>query len=1206
MEQHHQVAGRPQGPDLAFFQPEALMASPDTAPRLRAACPAGCGVVVLQGTEPIARALNADDFLSGPTPSHPLRKEELALVLLRWRSRQQSGSTSSTASSVLSAGSASAVTLQSGMGPAQGAGGMAGLGGLAAFATASNVSSPGGSGRISGVAGPNGGGGSPQLAQLQALQAQLQQLQQQSKQQVMVPSLGAGLGHATNGSPGSRAAAPATPRLLGSTGGAVGISEIEPAGGAGTASGPAAGALALSPPRPPPLNLAGIGGGTAAPESQPGSSRSPGGSGGGGAAAGTAATGVNDLAAQVAELRRQLGEKGRSPSGGSDAAAAAAARRSPATSISGGGAALSPSNSGGISGGGMGAGMGMTAYSQPLPGFPMGQQQQWQQQQQAQMFAPFNGHKVSGGGNAPPASRNPNQPRIMGGGAAPSNPALRKLGLQNFGSMVRPVPGGAGPGTGGFPGLANLAPQAPAPGPVHLAAPSQAPAPASQMQPQSQAPFATTSAGHSQPNSLLLQQQQLQQQLLLLQQQQKQLLDQTVAKQQQQQKQQQRQPASESGSGPSSPFGAAAPMSLDSMLGAGQTSSGNGGGAAATGGGSGLPSPSAAGGAAIAAGDSFRSINGSGAVTPGSTSGGDSTGVSRSNSFVAAGGTRYRPPRQRLPSPLGGNGASSGHVSDSYAGPGTSRFAASNYRLGSGSGAVGSGGYDSDGAPSPDASGRGGRRSGGPPPQQPSGLSTAKSGDDAIAAALASVSEDVGPAAPAGAEAAGRGVLGEALGRMEAAAAAAGPDGMRSSTNSVLTASFALEDSGGRGSGSGRGSVSASGRGSISGGGASSIDLQPSPRTASAVQDAPPLQPSPPPQPPPPRSPSKGRTAMASHRLSASAATNASDDDEAPLAMSAARRPQPSSAAAGPSDVARGPRGPSGDGAARGAGGGQSGGATHTASRLAAAADNRRYESDHSDRSQKSDKAGAPPRPPRPPQQPSPPPQPPPPPPQPPAQRERRSPDADGAASEDSEDLPWWSPAPSVGDARGTGDDAQVLMHSSSGSRMPTLDGSLPLAGEDDVVAAVAPRMAHSPPQAATAGPGPGPAAAPHRALDRSGSRGSGGRLPSIDGAMPLPSAGASPSRSGGHPGGMRPVAEPSGGSGTTGGASTGPVYSEDVFMPLVAPGLGSVSPVPLPPRPSTPPARRKARILLSSHPIVITREDFLPQDGRVASGLGA
>jgi hypothetical protein len=48
---------------MVFFQPEVLMANPGLAPRLKQMCGGACPMVVLQGNEPIARALQADDYL---------------------------------------------------------------------------------------------------------------------------------------------------------------------------------------------------------------------------------------------------------------------------------------------------------------------------------------------------------------------------------------------------------------------------------------------------------------------------------------------------------------------------------------------------------------------------------------------------------------------------------------------------------------------------------------------------------------------------------------------------------------------------------------------------------------------------------------------------------------------------------------------------------------------------------------------------------------------------------------------------------------------------------------------------------------------------------------------------------------------------------------------------------------------------------------
>ncbi|GFR47036.1 hypothetical protein Agub_g8721, partial [Astrephomene gubernaculifera] len=88
VEQVKTMSGRPQGPEFAFFQLEVLISNPGMVAKLKHACNGACTAVVLQGSEPVARALQADDFVPGPTPSHPLRKEDLALTILTWRTRR--------------------------------------------------------------------------------------------------------------------------------------------------------------------------------------------------------------------------------------------------------------------------------------------------------------------------------------------------------------------------------------------------------------------------------------------------------------------------------------------------------------------------------------------------------------------------------------------------------------------------------------------------------------------------------------------------------------------------------------------------------------------------------------------------------------------------------------------------------------------------------------------------------------------------------------------------------------------------------------------------------------------------------------------------------------------------------------------------------------------------------------------------------------
>ncbi|GLI60968.1 hypothetical protein VaNZ11_003221, partial [Volvox africanus] len=173
VEQLKKTTGRTSGPDIVFFQPEVLMANPGTVLRLKQLCGAGCAAVVLQGSEPIARALQADDFLAGPTPAHPLRKEDLALMIIKWRSRQQVSGSNSNIPSELSAGGASA------------------NGAIGATATNSFNAMP-----VTGLSARSSSGGattavpsgtlspkSLQISQLQALQAQLQALQQAKQEQ---------------------------------------------------------------------------------------------------------------------------------------------------------------------------------------------------------------------------------------------------------------------------------------------------------------------------------------------------------------------------------------------------------------------------------------------------------------------------------------------------------------------------------------------------------------------------------------------------------------------------------------------------------------------------------------------------------------------------------------------------------------------------------------------------------------------------------------------------------------------------------------------------------------------------------------------------------------------------------------------------------------------------------------------------------------
>ncbi|GLC38196.1 hypothetical protein PLESTM_000697300 [Pleodorina starrii] len=825
VEQIKKATGRLSGPDIVFFQPDMLMANPGTVLRLKQMCGAACPAVVLQGSEPIARALQADDFLPGPTPVAPLRKEDLSLMILKWRSRQQA----SVSGSILSGGGASLGS---------------GSGGLAAAAAAATAQP-----QPTLAATPVWAGSAssppkvPQMSQLQALQAQLQALQQAKQEQEQQQQL---------------------QKARGSSAG----NEIQPVGtGLGVRASP--------PRRPPPLRLAsaGVPSSDTYPEADRALARSstPVSGVGGmmahgtrGSGSGVVAADVSELVAQVAELRRKLGDKSRT-----------ASMRSPTGSLSGsvgGGAGFAPTGGMGVVGAGSngglaaaslaGGGAGMTAavpplrQQLPLPPLPSPevqlqlQLQSLQQRQQAllQKMAANGGGAGTDGiapgvGSAPAAAL----------AADSATNRTRRVGMptmQSFGSMARPA--------------GQLAAAAAASPPPAAAAPPS--------------PTATTPA--SQLANLQLQQQlmQLQQLQLQLQQQQQRLAATTMG-----------------GLGAAAATSPASALGLDSLPGGRQSNTSPTGSL-----GSGSPLPSPAGAAA--------SATGSDGV------------VSRSNSFVAAGGSRYRPPRQRSPSPLGG--AAAGHISDTYPGPGTSRFASPQFRSGSGSGsgpaaAAGSGsgagagsrrgpgsGHTSDSGASPDlgASIRDSMRS----------SSTAvarKSGDDAIAAALSAASGEAadagagsvsaprdGAAAPTGAP----GVLADALRSLEAAG-----DGGGSSTDgrSLMDASFALEDSGG------------GGRGSISGGAASSIDLQPNPAknavggAATAGPPRPPASSSSERQQRPQQQQQQqqqqhsnlGGTALGSHRVSASTVqTDPTDEDDQPLKVSAARQPGPAAASPEP------------------------------------------------------------------------------------------------------------------------------------------------------------------------------------------------------------------------------------------------------------------------------------------------------------------
>ena len=58
-----QVLGRTNGPDFIFAEPEVLVTTPGLCQRLKQACNGQVTVVALQCNEPIAKALQVDDFL---------------------------------------------------------------------------------------------------------------------------------------------------------------------------------------------------------------------------------------------------------------------------------------------------------------------------------------------------------------------------------------------------------------------------------------------------------------------------------------------------------------------------------------------------------------------------------------------------------------------------------------------------------------------------------------------------------------------------------------------------------------------------------------------------------------------------------------------------------------------------------------------------------------------------------------------------------------------------------------------------------------------------------------------------------------------------------------------------------------------------------------------------------------------------------------
>ncbi|GIL81485.1 hypothetical protein Vretimale_1012 [Volvox reticuliferus] len=813
------------------------MANPGTVLRLKQMCGAGCAAVVLQGSEPIARALQADDFLAGPTPAHPLRKEDLALMILKWRSRQQVSGSSSNIPSDLSAGGAL---------PNSAPGTTATNAFNAMPVTGLSARSPSGGAAAavpSGALSPK----SLQISQLQTLQAQLQALQQAKQEQK------------ARGGVVTAAAQRSS-------------NEIEPVGPPGPAAAAVtSAAVHVSPSRrPPPLRLAsaGVPPTDAYPDVERNLARSStpvlnGNTSIGGVGIGV--TDVNELVAQVAELRRKLGDKSRT-----------ASMRSPTGSVTGG-MALSPTsslsgnfasgrtasgalagalNSGGSEMGNAGGGATARSLSQQLALPPFTdlnlQLQSLQTKQKALQ------KMVAGGGSG------------HGGGPGNNNGAGGMAQQFSSGSStaVAAMASGLGASQGVIASSSNNNRQPPLQSFGSVARPSVEPAAMA---------VPTVAAGPSPPRlaslppASQLASLQLQQQLLQLQQLQLQL-----------QQQQRLAMAASGGLG----MAAAPTLTLEALQPGSRLLSTSPTGSLTSNLGSPLPSPGNAPGTLQA---------------HVSNTGSDSGSVSRSNSFVAAGGTRYRPPRQRSPSPLGStSGVAAGHISDTYPGPGASRFASPQFRSGSGSGAAGAAasgagrrgagtgsGHTSDSGASPDL--RHSAR------ERVSGGSKAlarKSGDDAIAAALnaASGEADAGPDSSVGSPAsvaipssAGTAAaelpntLADAVRGLEGA----GDGGSSTDGRSLMDASFVLEGSAG------------GGRGSISGGAASSIDLQPSPSTPAtppspALPDAQQRQPQSQPQ---PRS-NLGGTRLGSHRISSSRIQGEpSEDDDQSLRASATRQP---------------------------------------------------------------------------------------------------------------------------------------------------------------------------------------------------------------------------------------------------------------------------------------------------------------------------
>ncbi|GIL62124.1 hypothetical protein Vafri_16399 [Volvox africanus] len=835
VEQLKKTTGRISGPDIVFFQPEVLMANPGTVLRLKQLCGAGCAAVVLQGSEPIARALQADDFLAGPTPAHPLRKEDLALMIIKWRNRQQqvSGSNSNIPSE-LSAGGASANS-------AIGAAAAKAFSSMPTTGLSARSSSGGATTAVpSGALSPK----SLQISQLQALQAQLQALQQAKQEQKARGGVVTLAAHRSS-------------------------NEIEPVEPSAVA---AAAVRAALPHRPPPLRLAsaGVPPTDAYPDVERNLARSStpvlnGNTSIRGVGVGVAD--VSELVAQVAELRRKLGDKSRtasmrSPTGSTTGGMAL----SPTSSLSGNfasgrtvsGALAGALNSGGSEMGSTGGGAAMRPLSQQLaPPFTELQLQLQSLHTKEKTLQKTMAAGGSGNGGGPGNSNGTGSmtQQVMSGSStvgaaimaglgasqgllASSSNHSRQVPLQSFGSLERPSV---------EPAVMTATSVVAGPSPPLLATPL----PTSQ--------FASL---------------QLQQQLLQLQQLQLQL------------QQQQR-------------LGMAAPpaITLEALQPGSRLLNTSPTGSLTSNLGSPLPSP----------GNTAGTLQGHVSNT-----GSDSGSVSRSNSFVAAGGTRYRPPRQRSPSPLGSaGGIASGHISDTYPGPGASRFASPQFRSGSGSGAGGAAasgasrrgagtgsGHTSDSGTSPDL--------GSSARESVRGGSTAlarKSGDDAIAAALNAASGEAdgspGPDSSVGSPASAAvpssaaevpNTLADALRGLEGV----GDGGSSTDGRSLMDASFVLEDSAG------------GGRGSISGGAASSIDLQPSPSTP-ATPSSPPLldaqqrQPQPQPQTQPQPRSNLGGTRLGSHRLSSSKIqVEPSEDDDQPLRASAARQPFQMAGAAAP------------------------------------------------------------------------------------------------------------------------------------------------------------------------------------------------------------------------------------------------------------------------------------------------------------------